>query len=127
MYNINNEIINKPNENKTVDMGNLTPKGIIEFSQLSDEQKKLVIQLESRTEGIASGRGTLWAEDIKSLSMAHRVALGSSNTSTLTPVLLHSEKKGYCVIAPQHIPKFGIVMTGGKIKTGVNLSSIEDF
>ena len=98
------------------------PVRIIEQSELNDQQKQLVSQLVAKTKGISSGKAVLWAKDIESLGKSHRVALGSGNTRTMKPVVLHG-KQGYCVIAPQYLPHFqgvGTTVTKGQTATSID-------
>ncbi len=81
------------------------PAAIIEYDSLNEEQQAKVKELIPQTWGLESGRGTLFAPTIEVLGNSHRVALGSRNTASKNPVLLHSGK-GYCVVAPQYLPFF---------------------
>ncbi len=90
---------------RIVKEGEFKPSVIIEYEKLNEEQQEKVKQLIPQTWGLESGRGVLFAPDIESLGKVNRVALGSRNTKTLSPVVLKTGK-GYCVIAPTDLPFF---------------------
>ncbi len=83
------------------------PSQIIEFDELNEEQKNMILEKIPYTWGYASGRGTLFFATIEEMGKnSHRVAIGSRNTHSMSPVVLHT-KLGFAVIAPQDYQKIG--------------------